>query len=159
MDHDGAVLFVVRTDVAKVEAFRQIIVHLHGAKLPLTTDHVLDHKVDFGAIEGGFAGLFDVVDIKSLRGFAKSFFGLVPFFRLAHVFCRIRVTQSDTHPVVSHVEGIKNEFDQVETAFDFLAELLFSTKDVGIILSKTTDSSHAIEFARLLPAINGAKFG
>ena len=57
------------------------------------------------------------------------------------------------------LEGIKNEFDKVEAAFDFVAELLFSAKYVRIILGKATDPSHTIEFSRLLPAINGAKFG
>ena len=91
MDHDGAMLLIVRTDVAEVKAFRQIIVHLYGAELPFTANHVLDHKVDLGTIESGFTGLFNEVDIESLRGLAECFFGHIPFLGIAHVFCRIRI--------------------------------------------------------------------
>ena len=39
-DHDRAVRGVVRADVFEIEAFGQIVIELHGAKLPFPTNAI-----------------------------------------------------------------------------------------------------------------------
>ena len=72
VNHDRAVQFVVRALVRQVEPLRQVVVHLNGSQLPLAADGVLDHEVELGTVERGFA-----TSVKSKKNGA---FHKAPFF-------------------------------------------------------------------------------
>ena len=152
-------LLVVGADVGEVEALGKVVVDLHSAELPFAADHVLDHEVDLRSVECGFAGFFDIVDIECLCGFAQRRFGLIPLGGIADVFSRIGIAQADAHAIVAHAEGVEHQLDQIEAAFDFLADLIFGAEQVGVVLSEAAHACQAVELAGLLPAIHGAKLG
>ncbi len=75
MNHHWPVRRVVGTDVGKIEAHGQIVVHLHGAELPFATDHVLDDEIDFRTVEGSFTRFFRKRHAERFRGVLIAHFG------------------------------------------------------------------------------------
>ena len=159
VDHDGRVFFVVGSDVAEAEADGENVVYLNGAELPFAADDVFDHEVDFRAVEGGFARFFGEGDAEGLGGVAAGGFGDIPLLGVAGEFFAVGVAEADAHAVVGHAEGREDGFDEGEAALDFLRDLVGRAEEVGIILSEAADAGHAVEFAGLFPAVNGAEFG
>ncbi len=68
VDHDGLVLFAVFAGVLELEAGGEVEVELDGGELPEAAEDVDEFDVDFGAVEGGFAGDFPVGDGLAVRG-------------------------------------------------------------------------------------------
>ena len=65
MDHDGAVLLVVRAHVLQLEALGELGVELDGAALPGAAQGVGQVEVQLGAVEGAVA-LVDHVGLAHL---------------------------------------------------------------------------------------------
>ena len=55
MNHHRPVKFAISTFVGQVEPLGKVVIHLNGAKLPFSADHVFDHKVNFWTVKRGFA--------------------------------------------------------------------------------------------------------
>ena len=158
MDHDGAVFLVVGAGVVEVEAFGEVEVHLHGAELPFALEDVAHDEVDFGAVEGGFAGLFGVGDAEGGGGGAAGGFGFVPVGGAAGVFGGVGVAQADADAVVAQAKGGEDGAHEVKAAVDFGGELFFGAEEVAVVLGEAAHAGHAAEFAGLFPAVNGAEF-
>ena len=159
VNHDRTMRLIVRADVAEVESHGEVVVNLHGAELPFSADDVADDKVDFWAVESGFAGLFGERDVEGLGGVATRCFGFVPDLGFAGVFIGVRVTEADAHAVVGHAEGGEHDLHECETADDFFGNLFFGAKEMGIVLGETAHASHAVKFPGLFPAVNRAELG
>lgn len=86
--HHGPVRLVVRSGVMEVKAFRQVVVHLHGAQLPFAADGVAHDEVNLGAVEGGFPSFLAVVRPQPFRGFPQGLFRFVPAFPGNPRICR-----------------------------------------------------------------------
>ena len=56
VNHHRTVGLVVRADVGEIKSFGEVVIHLNGAKLPFSADHISHHKINFGAIERRFSG-------------------------------------------------------------------------------------------------------
>ena len=57
MDHHGPVLRIVRPGVGQPKPLREVVIHLHGAQLPLPTNHILHHKINLRTVKRRFARL------------------------------------------------------------------------------------------------------
>ena len=159
VDHHRAMLLVVRAVVGEVEADRQVVVHLHGAKLPTAADDILDDEVNLWSVERSFAGLFAEWNAERLGGSAAGFFGLVPVLGVAHILGAVRVAQTNAHAVLIHTERAEDQFDQAQAAEHFFCHLVFANKEMRVILREAANAGHAADFAGLFPAIDGAEFG
>ena len=51
-----------------------------------------------------------------------------------------------------------DELDQVESRAEFVFDLFRSAEEVRIVLGQPADAEHAVQFARLLVAVDGAEF-
>ncbi len=56
VDHDGLMQFAVFAFVGEIETGGEVEVELDGGELPEAAEDVDELDVDFGAVEGGFAG-------------------------------------------------------------------------------------------------------
>ena len=159
VDHHRAVHLAVASLVGQVEALRQVVVHLNGAELPLASDDVLDHEVNFGSVEGRFTGLLGPGHAEAFRRITAGLFGLVPAGRVADVLRRVRVAKADTNAVVFHPERSENDLHEFDAAQHFLRDLVLGHEEVRVVLGEATHAGHARDFARLFPAVHRAEFG
>ena len=146
MNHNGAMVLIVRPNIGKIEAFGEVVVDLHGSQLPLSSDHVLHHEVDFRPIKCGFTDFFLIVHIEGLDRLTKGILSFVPGFGVSYVFIRLRVSQTDADSIILHPQNGEDELDQTQASLDFLLKLVFSYKEMGIVLRKAADPSHSIQF-------------
>src|SRR5258708_30342183 len=87
---------VVGIDIDKIEWFRQIVIDLNSAELPLPPDHVLHNEVDLRAIESCFTFFFGKRDL-GLPGYLfQRRFRFVPLSGSTDILRRIRISQSDS---------------------------------------------------------------
>ena len=86
MDHHGTVFLVVAAGVFELESFGEVVVDLYCAELPAASECVLDHEVEFGAVECCFAKLG--ASFETLFGACvdDGLLGKVPVFVGADVF-------------------------------------------------------------------------
>ncbi len=63
------------------------------------------------------------------------------------------------HAVVLEADRLEHELHQVERVLEFVFDLLGRAEEVGVVLREAADAEHAVEFARLLVAVNGAELG
>ncbi len=89
VDHDGPLAFVVLVGVGEVEALREVVVQLDGPELPASSQRVLDHEVQLGAVEGGLALDLDGVQAHLGGGFADGLLRGVPRRVVADVLGRV----------------------------------------------------------------------
>ena len=159
MHHDRAVFLAVGAGVGEIEADGKVVVDLDGAELPFTAEDVLDHEVDLGAVEGGFAGFLGKRNAEAGSGVAAGFLGFVPVGGVAGVLGAVGIAQAHADAVVLHVEQAEDGFDKVEAAEDFGGELFLRAEEVGVVLREGADTGHAAKLAGLFPAIDGAELG
>src|SRR3954468_11249995 len=86
VDHDRAMGLVVGADVAQIETLGELVIHLHGAKLPFAADDVFDDEVDLGAVESSLAGLEREFDTERFGGLLACGLGAIPLSGLAYIF-------------------------------------------------------------------------
>jgi hypothetical protein len=85
--------------------------------------------------------------------------GLVPVGWVAGVLRAVRVAQADADAVVLHAQHIEDDLDQRQAAEQLVAYLLRRAEEVRIVLGEAADAGHAVQFARLLPAVHRAELG
>ncbi len=123
VDHHGPMRLVVGAGVGKIESLRQLVIDLHGAKLPFAADDVLDDEVDLRAIKRGLARLDGERDAKAGGGVFAGFFGFVPLLGVADVLGAVRIAQADAHAVVVHAEGGEDDLHELQASHQFGGEL------------------------------------
>ena len=128
MNHHWSVRLVVGALVRQIKSNRQVVIHLHGAKLPRATDDIAHNKINLGSVERGLAWLLAKWNAKRLRGVAARLFGLVPIFRKADIFVGLRTAQANAHAVVLHSKCAKNKFDKFQTALQFVSDLILAAE-------------------------------
>ena len=85
--------------------------------------------------------------------------GLLPVLFAADVLVALGIAERELHAVVVQADRFEHEPHQVERGTEFLLDLLRRAEEMGIVLREAADAEHAVEFARLLVAINGAELG
>ena len=93
MNHNGAMVLIVRPNIGKIEAFGEVVVDLHGTQLPLSSDHVLHHEVDFRSVKSRFAKFLHIINVQCSYSLSKCLFGFVPTFRVTYILVGIRVSR------------------------------------------------------------------
>ena len=70
-----------------------------------------------------------------------------------------RVVLGQPHAVVGQSQRAQHVLGQLHGRLEFLADLVVSAEQVGIVLGEAADAGHAGELARLLVAVNRAELG
>ena len=112
VDHHRTVRLVVLPRVGEVEADGQVVVDLHGAELPRTTDHILHNKVDLRAVERSLAWLLAERDTERLCSVAAGLLSFIPVCRIADVLRSVRIAQADAHAVLVHAKRCENDLHE-----------------------------------------------
>ncbi len=160
VNHHGTVLLVVGAGVFELEALGQVVVHLDGAELPAAADGVLDHEVEFGTVECGFAKLGAGFESFLGAGFDDGLLGEVPVFVATDVFLLVfGVAERDLSLEVLEVESLEDVEDDVHHLEELVLDLVGSAEDVGVVLRKAAHAGQAVELAALLVAVDGAELG
>ena len=81
VDHDRLMALAVFADVLELEARGKVEVELNRRELPEAAENVDELDVDFGAVEGGFAGDGLVGDALGLEHIVERAAGAVPSSR------------------------------------------------------------------------------
>ncbi len=158
VDHDRTVSLVVGTNVLQFKTFGQVVVHLNGAQLPLATNGVLDHEVELGSVESSLASLLNKGHALLLTSLDDRSLGLLPVFVGTNIFLLIiGVAERNLCGVLSEVEGLEDVEDDVHNLLELLLDLVGTNEDVGVVLSKATNTSQTMELATLLVAVYGAE--
>jgi hypothetical protein len=79
--------------------------------------------------------------------------------RRAGVLAGVGIAQAHADAVVLHAEDVEDGLDEGEAALDFGGDLVLGAEEVGVVLGEAADAGHAVEFAGLFPAIDGAELG
>ena len=106
MYHDRTFLGAVLVGIFKLEALREVIIHLYGSELPFSSESILYHEVEFRAIECSLTILDD--SLESLLGSSldDSLLGFVPVFIRSDVFLLvIRVAERNLSREVLEIES------------------------------------------------------
>ena len=158
VNHDRAVQFVVRALVRQVEPLRQVVVHLNGSQLPLAADGVLDHEVELGTVERGFAVLHDRIESLLLSGLHDGAFGLLPVFVRADVLLLVvGVAQRNLCRIVVELQRLEDVEHDVDHPLELFEQLVGAYEQVGVVLRESADAGQSVQFARLLVAVHGAE--
>ena len=133
MDHHRSLLLAVGSDVRQIETIRHGIVELAGAELPRATDRVFHLKVDLRAVEGTIAFMDGKADRPALESRNECSFSGRPHLVGAD---RLLGPSRDLDLHVLETEDIVDAENPLDDADDFFFDLVFGTKDVGIVLAE-----------------------
>ena len=90
---------------------------------------------------------------------AQSRLRLLPVLFAADVFVAGRIAERKLHAVILEADRLQHEQHKVERDAELVLDLLGRAEEMGVVLSEAADAEHAVEFARLLVAIDGAELG
>ena len=159
MDHDRAVLFVIRAFVGQVETLRQVVVHLDRTELPLAADGVLDHKIKFRAIKGSFAQFDHRRKPFFRRRLDDRGLGLVPVFvRTDVLLLVVRVAQRNLRGELVEAQRLEDIEHDIDHLHEFILELVGTAEDVRIVLREAPHARQPVQLAALLVTIHRAEF-
>src|SRR5690606_24235098 len=160
VNHHRTVQFVIRSFIGKVESLRQVVIHLNGSQLPLATQRVLHHEVEFRSVESCFS-IFDY----GIQTFVASriddrIFCFFPVFLATYIFIAVlfvaeRYLSGEIFKS-KRTEYIKHQIDYL---LELVIELLRSTENVRVILGKTANACQSVKFTRLLVTVHGSELG
>mmetsp|Transcript_20147 Transcript_20147/g.62912 ORF Transcript_20147/g.62912 Transcript_20147/m.62912 type:complete len:700 (-) Transcript_20147:109-2208(-) len=154
VQHDRLLAPAVRRHVLEAEPLRQVEVALDRRALPEPPDGVADLDVDLGAVEGAAALVDVVLPPLCAERLAKGARRLVPDLVRAD---RLVGPRGEHHLVLGEAELCQDGLGQVEHALDLVGELLREAKDVRVVLREAAHAEEAVERARPLVAVDGAK--
>ena len=160
VDHDRAMLLVVRPFVSQVETFGQVVIHLDRSELPLAADRIAHHEIQLRPVEGGLTE-FDG-RIQSLFGgrLDDRLFGLVPVFVRADVLLLVvRIAQRHLCGKFIETQRLENIQHDVDHLHELVLQLVGTAKDVGVVLRKPAYPGQPVQLAALFVAVHGAEFG
>ena len=158
VNHDRTMFLIVCTRVFQIKTLRKIVIDLYCAELPLSSECIFDHKVQFWSVKGSFANFTDGFQTsfgRSLNYCSLCFFpnGIVSYVLL----CIGRVSQRNLCRKVVKLQGLENIQYYIYDFTEFVFELFRCTEDMSIVLSKRTHSCQAVQFPRLLITIYSTK--
>src|SRR5581483_11152935 len=158
MDDDGPVLLAVGSGVLQIEPFGHDVIDLHGPQLPLAPDRIFEHEVDLRSVKGRFADADRRLQLHGFGGFADVALGAFPLLVRAAVFFGIGfIAERKPCAEAGEADDLAHVLREANDVAEFVAQLFRRDEDVGIVLRKSTDAAHAIEFPGLLVAIDGAE--
>ena len=151
--HDHFLPITVGSDEVYIEAIRQVQVDLNGRTLPFAADGVIELDVDLRCVEYSTTLIDLIVHVPLLHGVFQRARGKSPLFIGAERFLRARGEIS----FVGISEGFHHHIDQIENAFDFTFQLLRRAEDVRVVLGKSADAQHAVQYSGTFIAIDSAQ--
>jgi len=150
VQHIGAVLAAVFSDIFGIQPRRQVRVHLKGAALPLAPDGIGQLEVKLRPIERAFAR----IDLIGVAGFPDGIFqrrfDLVPGFVRSDSHLGTG-GQLDLEAVKTKVPVDRGQQRNEIRAFGF--DLLFSAEDMRIILGKPAHPHQPVHGPRAFIAV------
>jgi hypothetical protein len=160
VDHDGLMALAVFADVFELEARGKVEVELNRGKLPEAAEDVDELDVDFGAVEGGFAGDGLVLDAFRLEHVVERANGEVPVFVGAGVVgAVVRVPGRELDLELGEAEGFEDGLGEVDAGGDFAFDLRRHAEDVGVVLREAAHAQQAVHGSGALIAIDIAQLG
>ena len=158
VDHDRTLLAAVSVGIFKLEPLRQVVVHLDGAELPLSSDGVLDHKVELRAVEGGLAIFNNGLQALFLSGFDDGVLSLLPVLVASDVLgLVVWIPEGNLGRVLVELEDPEHIEDQVDDLLELTLELVRGHEHVGVILGEGTYPGKSVELSALLVTVNGSE--
>ncbi len=158
--HHGLMALAVFADVLELEARGKVEVELNGRELPEAAENVDELEVDFGAVEGAFAGNGFVGEAATGEDAFEGGFSVDPVFLLADEIAGLGgVVGGELDAVLGKAEGFEHGFGKVDAGVHFVFNLIGCAEDVGVVLGKTAHAQQAMHGAGTLVAINVAKLG
>ena len=157
MDHHRCLLCVVLIGVFQLEALRQVIIHLYGTQLPTTADSILNHEVELRTIESGLTVFYFGGQALLLASLNDSLLCQRPILVGTHILIMVvRITQRDLSLEVES-ESCQYDTDNIHHIQELLLHLVWTTEQMGIVLSERTHTSQAMQLTTLLITIDGTK--
>ncbi len=96
MNHHRALAGAILRHVLQVKPFRQVVVHLDGAQLPLPVQGVTENEIQLRAVEGGFPGGLEIVHPQGLHRPLDGGLGGLPNGVIANVLAGLGVTEAES---------------------------------------------------------------
>ena len=157
--HDGLVEFAVFALVVEVEARGQVPVELNGGELPHAAEHVDQLDVDFGTVEGGFAGNGLERDSLAVEDLDERSFGEVPLSLVPDELLVFGIPGGELDFEFQKPKRMQDGFGEIDAGFDFGFDLRRHAEDVGVVLGEAANAQQAVHGAGALIAIDVAEFG
>ena len=155
MDHDRARSRVLGRGITKIEIDRLREIKLDSGQLPTSTDGVSDMDIDLGTVERPFAVSHRKIEIRRAKCVAERLLSLFPKVCLTDPFLR-ECRQIGLE--ILKAEVAKDRKHKRQQGRKLTVELIFSAKDVAVVLGKSTSTKQSVHYPRTLVPIHRAKF-
>ena len=144
------------------EALRagQVVVELHGAKLPLAADAVGHDEIGLRPVERRLAALdVQVGQVHLAAHLLQRRLGPLPVLGAADVLVAGRIAEPQPHAVIVQPQRLQHELRHLDAAAELVGHLLLGAEDVGVVLREAAHPRHAVQLARLLETMHRAELG
>src|SRR6266446_4164810 len=132
MHHQRLLARTVFGDVLQTKSLRQVEIELDRPKLPGAADGVDQLHINLGAVESGLAGDNLVFDISALeRVFQRAVAQLPLLLGTEKILVVFGIPSREFSLILVKAEVFENFQGEVHAAYDFVLDLLRSTKNVG----------------------------
>ena len=158
--HDRTVLLVIASRIFEFESFRKVVIHLYCTQLPLPSDGVLYHEIQFRPVKCRLAVFYDCLESFFVSRFNNRPFGFFPVFIRTDVFVPvIRIAEGNLGHIFVEVKCFENIKHYVDYLAELFLQLVRTAENMRIVLRKSAHSRKPVEFAALLITVNRAEFG
>ena len=160
VNHYRAVELVVGTLVGQIETLREVVVNLYRTELPAAAEGVLDHEVEFRAVECGLAILHDGLQSLCLRRLNDGVLGLLPVLVRTDILrLVVRVAQRNLCRILVELERLEYVEHDVDYLLELIEQLVRTHEHVGVVLREAAHAGESVKLARLLVAVNRSELG
>ena len=130
MDHHRAFAGAVFRYIFQFKPLWQVVIHLHGSKLPFPLQRILENKIQLRTVKRGFANAFKVIHAQGFHGTTNRPFRFFPGIIRADVFIRSGIAKTETGAEVFKLEAFENFQNQIHDAKKFCIQLFRGDEEV-----------------------------
>src|SRR4030042_5228971 len=154
MYHHHLMLQAILTDIVNIEALWQIKITQKSRPLPQPPQSVFKLDINFRPVKDAFPGIYSIIKLKMLQNLSQRFCSIFPYLYSASVFLR---PCRQKKFILTKPKGSHHKASQLHNLCNFSLNLVRSTKNMSIILSKTTHPCQAMQYPGALIAIHGTQ--
>src|SRR2546430_7685639 len=155
MHHQRLLARTVFGNIVQTKSLWQVEIELNRRKLPRTADGIDQLHVNLRTVESGFTRHHLVFNISTLQRVLQRAVAQVPLLLGAEkILVVFGIPGGKFSLILVKAEIFENLQGEIHAAYDFVFDLLRSTKNVGIVLSESANPQQTMHYTRTLVAIH-----
>ena len=157
VQHHRMFLATILVGIGETKSFRHHIIYLQSRQLPFSSQGIGRHQIHLGSVKCRLTWTLEIINLVSNHNLLGPFLHFIPNFGVPQILFRMFYVPGGKSVFIAKTESPHNFFCHLQSHINLFVHLIFSAKNMAIILRKGSRSSQSGQLARFLIPIKHRK--